>query len=299
MFLDDLFRSGNRLGGCGRGVERLSPPANGDCRAAETAVAWAELEGWNPGLDDARRFLQADPDAFIAAEQEGEIVGTVSCALYGDRYAFIGFYIVRADLRGRGVGGGLFNRALERAAGRVVGLDGVLAQQDSYERWAFELAHRNIRWRARGGGVRPTGLTELSALPFEAVLRYDTSVFGSERARFLRAWTDRPPGRALACVKGGQLAGYGVLRECRVGAKIGPLFADDEDVADTLLTGLIAAMRPADEVFIDMPEANPGTARLRAAHPMEPVFETVRMYRGGRPPEDAQRVFGVTTFEFG
>jgi predicted N-acetyltransferase YhbS len=268
-------------------------------RVARTAVAWAEAEGWNPGVDDAQRFLQADPDAFLATHRGGEIVATVSCALYGQRYAFIGFYIVRPDLRGRGLGGALFGRARERAAGRVVGLDGVLAQQDSYERWGFELAHRNIRWRASAGGARPAGLAELSSVPFEKVLGYDASVFGSERSRFLRAWITRPPGRALACVRGGALAGYGVLRECGVGAKIGPLFADDEEVADTLLTGLIAAAGSAGDVFIDMPAANPRTVQLRAARAMEPAFETVRMYRGGRPPEDVERVFGVTTFEFG
>ena len=206
---------------------------------------------------------------------------------------------MRRDLRGRGLGRTLFDRALERAAGRVVGLDGVLAQQDSYERWGFELAHRNIRWRTRGGGDRSTGLAELSSVPFEEILGYDTSVFGSERARFLRTWTDRPPGRALACIRGGVLAGYGVVRECGVGAKVGPLFADDEEVADALLTGLIAAAGPAADVFIDMPAANPRTMQLRTARTMEPVFETVRMYRGGRPPEDVERVFGVTTFEFG
>ena len=32
----------------------------------------------------------------------------------------------------------------------------------------------------------------------------------------------------------GELVGYGVLRECHQGYKIGPLFADDEDVADSL-----------------------------------------------------------------
>jgi hypothetical protein len=206
---------------------------------------------------------------------------------------------VRPDLRGRGLGRTLFDRALERAAGRVVGLDGVLAQQDSYERWGFELAHRNIRWRTRGGGDRPAGLAELSSVPFDEILAYDTSVFGSERACFLRAWTARPPGRALACVRGGALAGYGVVRECGVGAKVGPLFADDEEVADALLAGLIAAAGPAGDVFIDMPAANPRTIQLRTARTMEPVFETTRMYRGGRPPEDVERVFGVTTFEFG
>jgi hypothetical protein len=70
-------------------------------RAAHQAIDWAAAEGWNPGVDDEERFLAADRDAFMATEVDGEIAGTVACALYGDAYAFIGFYIVRADLRGR------------------------------------------------------------------------------------------------------------------------------------------------------------------------------------------------------
>lgn len=61
---------------------------------------------------------------------------------------------------------------------------------------------------------------------------------------------------------------------------------------------MAAAPRGAD-VFIDMTAANPQAERLRATRVMEPAFETVRMYRGGRPPEGTDRVFGVTTFEFG
>jgi hypothetical protein len=142
-------------------------------------------------------------------------------------------------------------------------------------------------------------VVELSSVPFEQLLAFDSAVFGSERERFLRAWIDRPAGHALGCLHGGRLVGYGVLRPCQVGAKVGPLFADDQDVAEELLTGLLAATGPRTEVFVDMPAANLRAADLRAGRAMEPSFETVRMYLNGRPPEDVQRVFGVTTFEFG
>jgi hypothetical protein len=52
-------------------------------------------------------------------------------------------------------------------------------------------------------------------------------------------------------------------------------------------------------VLIDMPAANLRAGDLRAGRAMEPSFEAVRMYLNGRPPEDVQKVFGVTTFEFG
>src|SRR5215218_8157994 len=73
--------------------------------AAAIAVQWAAEEGWNPGLDDGERFARADPGAFLCTERDGEVVATVSCARYGEAYAFIGMYIVRPDLRGQGSGG--------------------------------------------------------------------------------------------------------------------------------------------------------------------------------------------------
>jgi GNAT superfamily N-acetyltransferase len=268
-------------------------------RAANQAVDWAAAEGWNPGVDDVDRFLAADGDAFFATEIDDEIAGTVSCALYGDDYAFIGFYIVRSDLRGRGIGTELFDRALARAEDRVIGLDGVLEQQPVYASLGFELAHRNERWRGVGGGSASPELVSLAEIRFEQLADYDERIFGSERTAFLQAWIDRPPRHALAAVNGGELTGYAVLRPCGEGMKIGPLFADDPETAAALLGGMRAAAGDGTPLFLDVPHANPAALDLAKANLEAPVFETARMYRGGRPPEDVARVFGVTTFELG
>jgi GNAT superfamily N-acetyltransferase len=268
-------------------------------RAAHQAVEWAAAEGWNPGLDDAERFVAADGDAFMATEIGAAIAGTVSCALYGDRYAFIGFYVVRADLRGRGIGTELFDCALARAGDRAIGLDGVLEQQPVYASLGFELAHRNERWHGTGGGSLPAGVVQLSEVPFDELNAYDTAVFGADRSEFVRAWIEREPGHALACRRDNELAGYAVLRRCREGMKIGPLFADDADDAAYLLAGMRAAAGDGTPVFLDVPHANPDAVALAREHLTASVFETARMYRNGRPPEDIARVFGVTTFELG
>jgi GNAT superfamily N-acetyltransferase len=266
-------------------------------RAARQAVEWAAAEGWNPGLDDEQRFVAADSEVFLATEHDGEIVGTVSCALYGPAYAFIGFYIVRADQRGRGVGTELFGRALARAGDRAIGLDGVLEQQPVYASLGFELAHRNERWRGAGGGTSPDGLVPLAEVAFDDLAAYDAAIFGAPRDAFLRTWIQRE--HALACVDGQRLRGYTVLRPCREGAKIGPLFADDADAAAVLLAGARAAAGDGIDVFLDVPHANPAAVELATEQLGAPVFETARMYRNGRPPEDIARVFGVTTFELG
>jgi hypothetical protein len=67
-----------------------------------TAVDWAAAEGWNPGLADASCFAVVDPRGFLIGEFDGVPAATVSCVNYGANFSFLGFYLVRADLRGRG-----------------------------------------------------------------------------------------------------------------------------------------------------------------------------------------------------
>ena len=68
------------------------------------AVDWAAAEGWNPGLADAACFATVDKEGFLIGEFQGEPAATISCVNYNGHFAFLGFYIVRADLRGRGYG---------------------------------------------------------------------------------------------------------------------------------------------------------------------------------------------------
>ena len=92
-------------------------------------------------------------------------------------FDFLGLYIVKAEHRGQGFGLELWRAALDHLGDRVIGLDGVVAQQDNYRKSGFRLAFRNIRQKGRGGGAAPPGLTELAAIPIEEILRYDETAF--------------------------------------------------------------------------------------------------------------------------
>ena len=114
------------------------------------AVDWAAAEGWNPGLADAPCFAAEDPQGFFIGELDGEPAAVISCVNYGAQFAFLGFYIVRPDLRGRGHGLKIWNAAIAHARPRVIGLDGVVAQQANYQKSGFALAYANVRY---GGTV--------------------------------------------------------------------------------------------------------------------------------------------------
>ena len=83
----------------------------------EIAVAadWAAAEGWNPGRADAACFATVDAGGFLIGELDGAPAATISCVNYDGRFAFLGFYIVRPELRGRGYGLRIWNAAVEHA----------------------------------------------------------------------------------------------------------------------------------------------------------------------------------------
>ncbi|MBI4800572.1 MAG: GNAT family N-acetyltransferase [Desulfarculus sp.] len=264
----------------------------------DIAVDWAAAEGWNPGLHDAGCFWSQDPQGFSGGFLGQEMVASVSVVNYDQDYAFAGFFLVKPGYRGRGYGRAVTVAALAHAGGRSVGLDGVVAQQKNYMASGAVYAHRNRRYQGQGGGQRPAGLVDTSRVPWEQVLAYDTACFGAARPEFLRCWLSQPGHLGLAALDGGRLAGYGLLRPCRQGCKIGPLFADTPTQAQAIFQGLAAAA-PGQPVFLDTPEINPAALALAQGHGMTMCFETARMYLGQPPSLPLERIFGITTFELG
>jgi len=270
----------------------------------ELSIDWAAAEGWNPGLHDVDPFFAADPGGYLIGRFDGEPVATISAVRYGSGFGFVGFYIVRPEFRGRGLGLDIWKAAMASLDGRNVGLDGVVDQQDNYRKSGFHLAYRNVRYSGRAGDCATapqpdTRIVPVSTLSFTALRDYDRPFFPDDRETFLRTWIAPPAGQALALVEEGDIRGYGVIRACRSGHKIGPLFADDTRHADALLPALCATVPADDEVFLDAPEVNPEAVKLAESHGMTVVFETARMYTGPAPELPLGRLFGVTTFELG
>ncbi len=264
------------------------------------AVDWAAAEGWNPGLADAACFATVDPGGFLIGELDGAPAATISCVNYDANFAFLGFYIVRKDVRGQGHGLRIWKAAIAHAGGRVIGLDGVVAQQENYKKSGFSLAYANIRY----GGVANrldaprAGVVALTDVPLTAVEADDATVFPAARPAFLRAWLGAPGHVGRALMRDGRLAAWGVIRPCRTGRKIGPLVADDRGAAEAVLSALLAEAGGS-EIFLDVPGINRDAVALAQALGLSPVFETARMYTGPIPALQVQRVFGVTTFELG
>lgn len=262
-------------------------------------TGWAADEGWNPGLHDAEAFHAADPQGFWVGEWQGEAVAGISLVQYDTRYAFLGLYIVKPEYRGRGHGLALWQHAMQQLGDTVCGLDGVPAQVANYRRTGFQDAYPQQRFRAQGiSGQTASSVQTATAADWPALLAYDTAVFGADRHTFLRAWLGMPNARGFLVRRNGNLHGYAVLRRCGEGHKIGPLFADNPHSAEQLFLACCQAAGN-EPVFLDIPDINPEAQALARHYNLEPVFDTLRMYRNGRHRFPVQKVYGVTSFELG
>lgn len=273
----------------------------------QTAIDWAAAEGWNPGQDDLGAFHATDPNGFIMGFQGDTPVSSISVVKYSNGFGFLGFYIVHPAQRGTGLGLATWNAGMAYLQGCTIGLDGVVAQQDNYRKSGFQLAGRNVRHSGvperlgrsvTGSVVKPLTMDDLAA-----VADYDARHFPTRRDAFIRKWVQ--PGtntlgrQSLAAWRDGRIVGFGTVRACSVGYKIGPLFADDAAHADALFDALLTTIPVGAEVALDTPEDNTAAVALAVQAGLKPVFETARMYRGPDPGLPLQRIFGVTTFELG
>lgn len=265
----------------------------------DLAISWAAVEGWNPGLNDGECFFNADPDGFFVGELDGEIIACKSAVRYNNTFGFMGFYIVKDGYRNKGYGIKIWKHAFNRLKDIISGMDGVVQQQANYMKSGYKLAYRQIRFEGKDiKGKTSPGILDLGSVQFEKIVEYDSGVFQAPRKVFLTNWFNQPNISAKAFVQDEKVLGYGVIRSCRKGYKIGPLFADTPLIAERIFLSL-ADYAAGKEIYLDTPEINYAALSIAKNYNMKYVFETARMYHNGNPDKDTNKVFGVTTFELG
>ncbi|QRQ85242.1 hypothetical protein [Cupriavidus oxalaticus] len=221
-------------------------------------------------------------------------LGTWQCVNHADAVSPTG----KALVAGRPISGAIGERGSRRPF------------KTRWTRGGFVFSHRNLRFRAEVPDSPPhsshspdssrpdDAIVPLDEVPFDDVLAYDRTCFPAAREAFLRGWIRQEEGLALGCLRQGRLGGFGVVRRCGEGCKIGPLFADDADAAEALYTRL-AAFASGGPLFLDVPENHPAAMALAHRHGMAEVFGCARMYLGPAPGLVHKRIFGITTFELG
>ena len=268
------------------------------CSELANVLDWAADEGWNPGTGDASAFFQADPNGFFVAEDaSGALLAAISVVNHSDSFAFLGLYIVRPNHRGKGIGLGLWRHALKHAGERTIGLDGVEAQQHNYEASGFAHAGGTTRF---SGFVERAVDRDIHAAASEDIpwmIEQEAVASGVAKPGYLRAWFSPAATRhSLILKKADRPSAVCTVRQCRSGAKIGPLVAESPPDANRLIAH--AATMFEGPITLDVPETSTGLADLCKRLGLTPGFKTARMYRGPFATTKHKH-FSVSSLELG
>ena len=243
-------------------------------------ITSAENFGWNPGLNDAKAFYETDPNGFFIAELDEKPIGCISAVSYGNNFGFIGFYVMDEQYAGHYYGASLGIKAVKYLNYHNVGLDGVIDRIENYKRLGFRYAYPNARYeliKSVGFSFDMCGkIVNYSDKYFDMIAKYDAQCFPAERSQFLKNWLNMPNAKVIMIIHNDKIQGYGVIRKCVKGFKIGPLFADDFTPAENILLHLIDLVEVGESVYFDIPEPNENAKYLTHKYNMRKVFETAR-----------------------
>ncbi|MBE7540976.1 MAG: GNAT family N-acetyltransferase [Bryobacteraceae bacterium] len=254
----------------------------------EAGLALSEGAGWNQLRRDWRVFLERNPEGSVAAEREGQVVGTAATLDYGP-FAWISMVLVDPAQRGQGLGTALLERTIEiLKESPCARLDATPLGEPVYRKLGFVDEYPLERWE-RAAGLAPAvaGVAALSSV--EEVAALDAAVFGADR-RWLLDWL-LAGARHLAWRCGD---GFLLGREGRRFTQLGPLVCANDDEAVALIhAGLAASGRGA---VIDVPAGKGGVV---ASLGFVKQRTLLRMRRGAAAPVLDPRLFAIAGPELG
>ncbi|HEX7896725.1 MAG TPA: GNAT family N-acetyltransferase [Planctomycetota bacterium] len=250
------------------------------------AVALSTQAGWNQTPEDWRRILALSPDGCFAGRLDGRLVATATSAAPAPGIQWIGMVLVDREMRGRGFGTLLLDRALAHARrAEVVGLDATDQGRPLYLKMGFHDVAPIDRW---GGALSQNGPSV--SCPIERVLEIDREALGVDRSALLRRLAGEPDVRLLASDDG-----YALLRPGRTVWHLGPMVAADPA---PLLRAAGGLLRGA-PLIVDVPR-RPELEAVFAAQGLSILRRLTRMTWGvPRSALLAARAAAAVSFEWG
>lgn len=265
---------------------------------------WAEKEGWNPGLDDASIFWLTDPEGFYGIFQNNEMIGGGALVSFDGKFGSMGLFIVKPAYRGGGFGNYLWYKRRDTLLARLnpgaaIGMDGVVPMQAFYKKGGFEIAFKDIRYERVGASFEVDSRVEVfHEDDLQDIKAYDVACMGYERDLFLEPWIRQETGKTFVFRDKNICKGYAVIRKSVSGFRIGPLFADHLDAAESLYKACLNFAQ-GQQVYIDIPYSHQNAVELLEKYDAKPIFECARMYYGTPPTLALEKIYGLTSLELG
>ena len=269
------------------------------------ALLLSEEPGWNQVAADWRWMIDHG-DSFGYATGDGRLVASGLTVRFNGAFAWISMILVTAEFRRRGLATRLMQSCIDALHGQnlVPALDASPEGRQVYLPLGFRDVYRTTRLLAAqpptGGQGAPAGIAiaAMEEADLAPVAAYDRAPAGIDRSDLMCNLLGRFPRAAAVARRDGRICGYVLARDGRLCAQIGPLVADDPDIALALLRRSMASM--SGPVCLDLGDHHSAMRAWLDANGFTPVTRFVRMIQGRSEPfDDPRRVFVIAGPELG
>ncbi len=254
-------------------------------------------EEWNDRREDAVRMLSFEPEGCFLVEVGHERVGHTFSICYGS-LAWIGYVIVKAEFRNRGIATLLMKKTLEYLHGKhvqTVKLEAVPEIADFYRKLGFTDEYYSLRFAGtskhydlpKDSIVKPTTPGQISE-----IAGFDAGYFGADRSRVLMKLFDEFPELCFVARGASGMEGYIMCRRAEFGYKLGPWICkpEDSEAAKQLLAACLSATEPDSKIYIGTPAPNTTATNILKHFGFQQYSKSIRM-RLGKPTND--RITGI------
>ena len=256
-----------------------------------SAMRLKEAAGWNQTEADWRRLLWLEPNGCFGAIKDGRLVGTTTTTIYGE-LAWIGMVLVDSQHRRQGIAAQLMNVALDYLRDKVetIKLDATSLGQPVYEKFGFRVESVVERWSGTGNS---TGRASIDHEPLQDLLKLDRLAFNADRSKLIERLIDE------ACVAPILISGgYALARSGTRKTYVGPVVANDAQVAEVLLDRMFSELAGRD-VYVDLNKECSLDASVLLDRGFVKERDLIRMVKGGPSQKTSPLVVAIAGPEVG
>ncbi|GIX68113.1 n-acetyltransferase domain-containing protein [Caerostris darwini] len=202
-----------------------------------------------------RTWMKIDPEGIkVALNENDEIIGSCSFVKNHPDLYFGGLYCVQPKYRSLNIGYQIYKASLAHTMGKNKCGNAVLSMAEKYQRSGdfpivedeymtlknFIPHHINSESLVCIDSVDGIEIEPYQDCFLPSMLQYDASVVGYTRDHVLELNCKEADSKTFVAFKNGTCIGFGSIKKsCLGAARVGPLYADNEIIAEVLLTRLI------------------------------------------------------------
>lgn len=260
-------------------------------------VALAHAVGWPD--DDADWRVIHEAAVVLGARRDEQLLGQGALAGYAPNSGTIAKMIVAPNAQRQGVGAAILDALLAEAEQRSIDTLGLVATplgQPLYASRGFSVTAEVAVFIGTAVLDRPTELTQL--LPeIEAAIALERQFIACSRAAMLRGRFREASATAVYRASEGTARGFALATAKGPYALVGPVIAENEEVARALVRAIFASHAGA--VRIDVPTEQTAFRAWIASLGLPEKGVRPEMARGGKLPWQVPQRFALATQAWG